>query len=325
MRPTPDRDGPADPWALDQTLIVAPGTGFAAIEAAVTAAGLGRENAVAAARPLIAGEPELAVFTNAGHKPMAVYTFNPVAQLRVLDVATTPPPLRARIATALDLLGPASVAALLGGPTPRDVLRGLWAARATERIDLIAPIAGLAAHGEPVVAREAARVGAELERIATARHEALVILGVIEQSAAPVIARLHAPDFAATLCPTAADCARLFDADIAPSVARAARDLYAEPIATSAADPNAHTAITATTAGMLRWPNERSRLFPRGYRAIAGWMEPAMVWLTWALRTPSGGAIRYDGLAWVEDHWVWLPKAYRLLAGIGDGHDAPRH
>src|SRR5262249_40039438 len=121
-------------YDLDQSLIVAPDVGFGAVAAAVEATGL-RPEARGAGPPLIAGEPELASWSRGGGKPFVTYTLNPVAMLRVLDVATAPPPLRADLASRLKLLARDEVASLLDASETRDVLRGLWAARETQRTD----------------------------------------------------------------------------------------------------------------------------------------------------------------------------------------------
>ena len=316
---------PIDPFRLGQTLIVAPQARVSDIAAAVEATGLVREGDTMVTAPLIVGEPELVVWTRDGRKPMVIYTFNPVAKLRVLDVSTVPPEARGQIARALPLLGDADLAPLLDGPTPRDVLRGLWAARETGRMDLTGAVARVAAQADPPVAQEAALVKADLERLAQSRLEALIALRALEMQADPVLARLHEPDFARSLCPSEADCARLFDAEIAAEVAEGARRVHASGAMTNPPMPGSTVTSCAAAAGLLRWPNERSEKFPRGYRRIAGWMTPERIWLTWAVQTASGGSVRYDGLAWVDDHWIWLPKPYRLAKLPAGARDETLH
>ena len=77
---------------------------------------------------------------------------------------------------------------------------------------------------------------------------------------------------------------------------------------------DARIKVTAVPAGLLRWSNEQSDKFPGAYRDISGWMNPACIWMTWTIK--DGSSMRYDGLAWVEDHWVWLPKIYRILGPL---------
>jgi hypothetical protein len=65
---------------------------------------------------------------------------------------------------------------------------------------------------------------------------------------------------------------------------------------------------------MLGDENDLSRQFPQGYRAIAKWLQPGRVWVAWKYLKPgaqSGDA--YNGLVWVDDHWAWFPKPFRVL------------
>jgi hypothetical protein len=67
-------------------------------------------------------------------------------------------------------------------------------------------------------------------------------------------------------------------------------------------------------AGMLADENDLSHHFPQGYRGIAQWLQPQRIWVAWKYLKPgaqSGEA--YNGLVWVEDHWAWFPKPFRVL------------
>jgi hypothetical protein len=300
---------------LGQSLIVAPEVGFDAIAAAVEAIGLAPE-ARSSGAPLIAGEPELASWSRRGAKPFVTYTLNPVAMLRVLDVATAPPSLRADLAARLALLSADAVASLLVAPAIRDTLRGLWAARETQRIDLIPRIQALGA-APGILGEEARAVAADLAAAAEAQQASLVGLRSIALSAVPVIARLHDPAFTRELQPDRKACGALFDAELAEPIARAAAALFESRPTTSG--PAAQPEVMAAAAGLLRWPNPLSRSFPQGYRNIAGWMAPQRVWLTWAVRSATGGTTRYDGLAWLGERWVWLPKPFRIVWPLVSG------
>jgi hypothetical protein len=68
---------------------------------------------------------------------------------------------------------------------------------------------------------------------------------------------------------------------------------------------------------MLRSPNQLSRHFPGGYRAIAGYLRAERVWLCW--RYAAHGAERgtlYDGLVQLEGRWLWCPKPYRVVGEV---------
>jgi hypothetical protein len=306
-----------DGFDLDQSLIVAPEVGFAAIAAAAAATGLTRTRDGGGAS-LLPGEPELASWSRGGRKPFVTYTLNPVAMLRVLDVATAPPALRAELASRLKLLSRDEAAALLDALDPRDVLRGLWAARETQRIDLLPRVQKLAGSSSGTVVEQARAVAADLVAASEAQQAALVALRGLALNAAPVIARLNDPAFTRGLRPDRDACAALFDAELAEPIATAAAELFQDPPTTTAASDAPD--VTAATAGLLRWPNGLSRAFPGGYRSIAGWMSPQRVWLTWATRSTSGGVgTRYDGLARLGDRWVWLPKPFRIVAPLVRG------
>jgi hypothetical protein len=73
----------------------------------------------------------------------------------------------------------------------------------------------------------------------------------------------------------------------------------------------------ACDAESLRSENEFSREFPGGYRRIAGYLQPQNVWLTFKLVAPGQSlGMAHDGLVWLDDHWAWFPKPWRIL---GDG------
>jgi len=303
-------------YDLDQSLIVAPDVGFSAVAAAVEATGL-RPEARGAGPPLIAGEPELASWSRGGGKPFVTYTLNPVAMLRVLDVATAPPPLRADLASRLKLLARDEVASLLDASETRDVLRGLWAARETQRTDLTPRVQALAGSASGILGDAARAVARDLTAAAEAQQATLIGLRSVALSASAVIERLHDPAFTRELRPDREACAGLFDAELAEPIAKAAAALFESAPTMSA--PAAQPDVTAAAAGLLRWPNPLSRAFPQGYRNIAGWMTPQRVWLTWAVRSATGGTTRYDGLAWLDDRWVWLPKPFRIVWPLVSG------
>ncbi|MCP4692878.1 MAG: hypothetical protein GY859_32850 [Desulfobacterales bacterium] len=310
-------------YELDQTLIATPETSFNQIAAVLKELGWSRDETVLAAPPLVEGEPELATWTWEGGKPWVSYTFNPVARLRVLDVAGAAPSFRGMIADRIPLLGRERMSSLLTGAEAREKLLGLWAIRETERIDAIPDVTRLFSDPESVVAEQAKSVAEDLERIARARITVLTSLRTLTDAAPALIEQLSDADFVQGLRPTRADCAGLFDEELADAAARGAARLYEKPLTAAPGNDYPEIDVVAAPAGLLRSPNELSRKFPLGYRTIAGWMTPNRIWLTWAFRSPKGGAVRYDGLAWLEDHWIWLPKPFRIIAPLL--HDPTGH
>jgi hypothetical protein len=72
-------------------------------------------------------------------------------------------------------------------------------------------------------------------------------------------------------------------------------------------------------AGMLADENDLSRHFPQGYRAIAQWLQPQRIWVAWKyLRPGAQSGEAYNGLVWLDDHWAWFPKPFRVLRELAE-------
>ena len=126
-----------------QTLLVQPSVTFTEIEHVLRDLGWTREDGQHNESSLIKGEPEVATWTRHGAKPFVIYTYNPVVSMRVLDVATLPPVMRAQIADKLKLIDDKKIAQLFKSEEIKERLLALWAAQETERIDLMPQVAAL--------------------------------------------------------------------------------------------------------------------------------------------------------------------------------------
>jgi hypothetical protein len=70
---------------------------------------------------------------------------------------------------------------------------------------------------------------------------------------------------------------------------------------------------------MLADENDLSLQFPRGYRSIAHWLQPERIWLAWKYLAPGAqSGVAYNGLVWMDDHWAWFPKPFRVLRELAD-------
>jgi hypothetical protein len=307
-----------DPYHLDQVLIIDRAVGFADIARAVERAGFTRDASAAPKHPsILPGEPELAGWTYGGAKPVVSYTFNPVVKLRVLEVATVPPVLRAAIAAGLKLLSAAEVEPLLRSADARERLRGLLVARETERVDLLPSLQKLPKDSEPAVAKAVNETTAALQRSLDARLAAHTHLQLLCKAVEELVPRLVADASRVRgLAPTAKDCAALFDASLAGEIAAAVALAWQTPPTINPGAGYPELEVTAAPAGLLRWPNELSQRFPLAYRDIAGWMTPSRTWVCWRHTSGSGRGVQFDGLAWVDDHWIWMPKVFRIVGPI---------
>lgn len=70
----------------------------------------------------------------------------------------------------------------------------------------------------------------------------------------------------------------------------------------------------ACDAESLRSENEFSQNFPGGYRHIAGYLKPELVWVAFKFVQPGETTgMAHDGLVFLGDHWAWFPKPWRIL------------
>jgi hypothetical protein len=139
------------------TLIAAPQLSFGELRAQLTEIGWELESA--SETPIIAGEPELAVFIHQPDQTSIHYTFNPVVKLRVLQFrGPNAGQEYLRVAGAIPLLNVTDLRALLSAAEIKDVLLGLFAAEELAEIGVIDQVANLCNHADTRIARTAVRV-----------------------------------------------------------------------------------------------------------------------------------------------------------------------
>jgi hypothetical protein len=304
---------------MNGALIVDPELGFAALAQRLAALGFLRDGDARPTTPdTLPGEPELAAWQREGAR--LTYTFNPVVRLRVLALAGLGPTEVAQLAARVPAIDSAAIGELLTRPEPRQVLLGLYAARALDARELALVVAPLQAHADPLVRQAAVGTLAALLAggPADSRAQGLVAMQILCRRAVDVLAPLVGPDGDAALQalrPQPDDYARVFRADIADRARAAFERLWRDPPALEALVSGETTLeVRAAPAGMLLQDNELSRPFPGGYRALAPFLLPDRVWFTWRYRSADDDAgVRYDGVVMIDDRWAWFPKAYRVV------------
>lgn len=296
---------------LGQVLLVQRQVDFATIAEALRKLGFTLEGN-GAAEPLIKGEPEVASWSFNGAKPFVIYTFNPVVSMRVLEVATVPPGLRMAIARQLPLIDEQLISNYFESPDVKERLLALWAAQETERVDLLGRVEALKADAEPVIAEQAEEISRRLGQMNQARESMLVQLRLLSETAPELIIQMREASFVAKLRPGREDLVRLFDENLLEAAQHCTESIYQQGPHITELAGNAQIEVVAAPAGLLRWPNMLSERFPGGYRDIAGWLNPRRIWLSWTISV-GASRVAYDGLVWLDDKWVWLPKIYRCL------------
>ncbi|HEX5127653.1 MAG TPA: hypothetical protein VFW00_12985, partial [Rhodocyclaceae bacterium] len=153
-----------------------------------------------------------------------------------------------------------------------------------------------------------------------ARKNALATIEILKQQLEPLLhalARDSGANLSAQLRPRSEDYAKAFTANIADAARTAYESLWDEAPRVEHTASNSKLICHIAPAGMLVDDNELSRFFPGGYRSIAPLLVANRVWVAWKYIAPGQTAgMAYDGLVWLDDHWAWLPKPYRVLGKL---------
>ena len=305
---------------MSSTVVLEPGAGFSQLRD--TLAGAGWAIVSSAERPIVAGEPEHAVFERSAGERL-FYTYNPAVQLRVLELPDGMDAAAAGVAP----VGRQQVDTWLRSDDERTALRGVLAARQMPDGGLLERIYTLRGDPRPTVASAAAKVSDELRRairedtrsVHAARDQALTAIDVLKGQVRPLLEALtrdRSGQALEAVKPHDGDYAKTFVAGAVDAARDAYGRLWSAPGELRHPDP-AQTIITCeiAPAGMLAYDNELSRRFPGGYRGIAHLLHPHRVWVAWkCLRPGADAGTAYDGLVWLDDHWAWFPRPYRVLS-----------
>ncbi len=127
-----------------------------------------------------------------------------------------------------------------------------------------------------------------------------------------------APDAAAKtkgLRPSEADYKAVFTDDFAGKAEKGYDELWADPKAVITADP-ANTELKlskATTDDLKAWTPDVKRDFPGGYEKVKDFYKPGLTIYRWKYTKPGEDlGMAYDGLIYVNNHWAWFPKPWRI-------------
>lgn len=152
-----------------------------------------------------------------------------------------------------------------------------------------------------------------------------VVAGIqrIGQQIAPLLARFADPNtdraaLVAGLMPRSGDFAKAFRADIAGQVEQAYAALMQSGLPEIDPQPGqTQVTVHGCPAGFLGQDNPLSAPFPGGYKPLAPFLIRNRVWLVWRYTEPGAtDGITYNGLVFLDDHWAWFPKPYRVVGAL---------
>jgi hypothetical protein len=149
-----------------------------------------------------------------------------------------------------------------------------------------------------------------------------------EEGAKTLLAQFVAPnaDHAAltkSLKPTSADYKALFDEATAAKIESAqAKDWESGKAAIKPGEGQTEVKIAGATGADLAAGKGAAKEFPGGYKKVAKHLAPAVMFFRFKFVKPGEeNGTAYDGLAFVNNHWVIAPKPFRALEGKGSGLD----
>ncbi len=298
---------------LGQVLVLDPAMEFDVIEGALAQIGLSRDPIDQSISSLPGGGPAVATFSVDGAAPRVTYSCNPVVNLQVLEVGTASPFLRGKIADVVTLVSQTSVEAWISSGEERQMLRGFWAAVETERVDLLQIIARIGLDKKSLITSEANRAKDRLVDIDSARMSVLGSMGLVCEVGQQVTQTLCDPATLEAMLATPDDMADLFTPDVAEAAAQICNKHMGKMRKGPMLAAQSVDDIGASPAGLLRGYSMLTRRFPIGLRDVAGWMIPNVIWLCWMGHDPQHGTMRFDGLAFTGERWVYCPRPHRIL------------
>jgi hypothetical protein len=122
----------------------------------------------------------------------------------------------------------------------------------------------------------------------------------------------------AALRPRPGDAAKAFVGEAAARVQAASDAAWASAHPPILGPKPGQTEVTATVchARMLGTEGPLSRDLPRAMHALAPHLDPTRVWGTVRFHRPGEtSGMRFDGLVWIDDRWVWFPKPWQWIRG----------
>jgi hypothetical protein len=154
-----------------------------------------------------------------------------------------------------------------------------------------------------------------------ARAEALASIEIIKAQVSPILKAValdRSGEQIKLLKPRDSDYAQAFIGEAVELAARNYRALWQNPPPAPNLSPQQTDLLCfVAPAGMLGTKNELSWNFPDGYRAVAQWLNPKKVWVSWKYVVPGQtSGLAYNGLVWCDDHWAWFPKPYQVLSSL---------
>jgi len=117
-----------------------------------------------------------------------------------------------------------------------------------------------------------------------------------------------------SLQPRADDWAKVWVPNFADSMRAGYESLWQNPPPMGVAGDKSQLDAYFAMSQMFSYPNPFTERFPGGYRRIGPALQPDRLWIAWRYhRFDEAAGHFFDGLVWIDDHYAWFPKPWRIL------------
>ena len=114
--------------------------------------------------------------------------------------------------------------------------------------------------------------------------------------------------------PRPGDAAKVFLPELAPAIEAALERRWAKGV-TIAPDAG-QTEVSAQVAFKEDFESDapNTRDFAQAFKPLAAYLQSSRPWVSWTFHEPGKEkGTRYEGLVWIDDHWAFFPKPWRLI------------
>ncbi|MEC7241582.1 MAG: hypothetical protein VXW32_10115 [Myxococcota bacterium] len=114
--------------------------------------------------------------------------------------------------------------------------------------------------------------------------------------------------------PRPGDAAKVFLPELAPAIEAASDRLWDKGV--TIAPSSGQTEVSALVAFKEDFDSKApvTLEFAQAFRPLAAYLQPGRPWVSWTFHEPGEEkGTRYEGLVWIDDHWAFFPKPWKLL------------
>jgi len=116
------------------------------------------------------------------------------------------------------------------------------------------------------------------------------------------------------LKPLPGDAAKVFLPELSTAIEAAVERVWEKGITIRPAGGQTEVSAMAAIPQEFEEGAPHTRDFAQAYKALSAYLQPDRSWVSWTFHAPGDAkGRRFDGLVWIDDHWAWFPKPWRLI------------